>query len=113
MGAAILTVTDGGGSYDLNITWDRGYDIDARIDMPSQWRQRWAMGTEMARRGAKRAEHGWLRPYSTQPFRVHASQLERSASGFYVTARIIFDKVRWRVSPPYPKSPPLPRGAIP
>ena len=114
MGRAILAVTDDRGrAYSLSVEWTKGFDVDARIDVPPQWRQRWAMASEMAQKGAGKTEHGYLRPYPTQPYRVHASQVAHSATGFYATAQIVFDKVRWRVPPPYQKAPTLPRGAIP
>lgn len=110
---AILNVVDGEHRYDLVVRWVAGYDIDARIGVPLGRRPRWDQAMKILRDRALGSEDGVVKPYPTLPYKVHVSQLDRSATGFYAVARYVFDDAEWRVPPPYPRVAPRPRGAIP
>jgi len=110
---ALMKVVDGGQHYDLKVQWVAGYDIDARIEVPLGRRPRWDQAMKRMRDRALGSEDGVIKPYPTLPYKIHVSQLDRSATGFYAVARFVFDDAEWRVPPPYPKVSARPRGVIP
>jgi len=115
VGNAVLSIWDtsrsSGEVVDLEVSWDRGYDIDSSVKVPARFRKAWEFASAMI----KRERRGQLvKPYSTLSTGVSTKDLNRTATGIYAVAKEIWGRqADWRVSPPYPKSSESPpEGAV-
>ena len=101
---------------DIEITWDLGYDEDARAKIPTRYRSLWRAASTLVRGDAMKSSEGMVTPYATLSSNaVEASKLGSTATGIFAVAREIFGDIGtgWRIPPPYPEiSDPLPAGAV-
>jgi len=99
---------------ELKVTWKKGYDQDAKIRVPSRYRELWKRAVKALRwdkeDGRPKRDHEPIAPYDALPWSVPVDRLEKSATGFFA----IMDSalaawpgasVGWKVPPPYPMGP--------
>lgn len=111
-GRAILSVQDDrDGAFDLEVVWEKDYDVDAVATIPGRVEPVWRLAQEILEQ-----EHDGARskvyPYPTLPIFVQIDAIGRTATGIYAIARAAWGRgVSWKLSPPYPSFN-LPKGAI-
>jgi len=112
-GEALLSIYDPSSRrvIDLPVTWKKGFDTDARIQIPKRLGKDWKDAIKLLRRQMKRTGEG-IAPFPTLPIEVDSVSLTKSASGFFIIAREIWRGVGWREAPPYPKVQTAPEGAV-
>ena len=89
-------------AIDLEVQWERGHDVDAKIKIPKRYEARWRAVVRAIRRD-HRGGRGSIRPYSSLPISVDVSKLLKSTTGFYAIASELFRGIGWRVPPPFPE----------
>lgn len=100
-GRAVLAIWDPSAQdvFDVEVTWSRGHDVDARASVPARFEARWREALRVLRRAEV------IQPYGGLGIVVEPSKLTSSATGIYATAVEIFGRsARWRVPPPYPET---------
>jgi len=94
---------------DMEVTWERGFDTDAKMSVSVRFKKEWALAVKILRQDSRDVK---LRPYPTLSVGVNRDKITKSATGFYALAREIWSGVGWRIAPPYPGPEKTEEGAV-
>jgi len=102
-GRALLQAWDRsrGAVVDLEITWEKGHDVDARVRVPTRFLKVWKQAVASLRQDHR--DGSPIEPYPSLPISVPIELVTKSATGIYAISKSVWGEVGWRVPPPFPQ----------
>jgi len=99
---AVLAVWDRDRVVEIEVTWNKGYDVDASIKVPARFKPVWKAAVEFLRE--ERGPRDTISPYGgLSQIAVLSRDLNKTATGAFAVASAIWPNAGWKVRPPYPE----------